>query len=153
MRKSVSKRDLTADAGVELDLRVRYAETDRMGVVYYANYFVWFEMGRAEYCRRLGFRYLELEELGYRLVVAEAHCIYHKPARYDDVVTVHTFLHKLARRLITFGYRVVRKGSTETLVEGETTHLCLDAAGKIKSIPEPFHRYLGQSPPRHDSHA
>jgi acyl-CoA thioester hydrolase len=149
----VSKRDLTEDAGIELDLRVRYAETDRMGVVYYANYFVWFEMGRAEYCRRLGFAYLDLEELGYRLVVAEAHCIYHNPARYDDVVTVLTSLRKRARRLITFGYRVVRKGSTETLVEGETTHLCLDAAGKIKSIPEPFHTYLGQSPSRRGSHA
>ena len=149
----MSKRDLTGDADVELDLRVRYAETDRMGVVYYANYFVWFEMGRAEYCRRLGFAYLDLEELGYRLVVAEAHCIYHNPARYDDVVTVYTSLRKRARRLITFGYRVVRKGSTETLVEGETTHLCLDAAGKIKSIPEPFHTYLGQRPFRHDSHA
>ena len=149
----MSKRDLTEDAGIELDLRVRYAETDRMGVVYYANYFVWFEMGRAEYCRRLGFAYLDLEELGYRLVVAEAHCIYHNPARYDDVVTVLTSLRKRARRLITFGYRVVRKGSTETLVEGETTHLCLDAAGKIKSIPEPFHTYLGQSPSRRGSHA
>jgi acyl-CoA thioester hydrolase len=149
----VSRRDLTEDAGVELDLRVRYAETDRMGVVYYANYFVWFEMGRAEYCRRLGFAYVDLEALGYRLVVAEAHCTYHNPARYDDIVTVRTFLRKLARRVITFGYRVVRKGSAERLVEGETTHLCLDAAGKIKSIPEPFHTYLGRSPTRHNRHA
>jgi acyl-CoA thioester hydrolase len=149
----VSKRDLTEETGVELDLRVRYAETDRMGVVYYANYFVWFEMGRAEYCRRLGFAYLDLEALGYRLVVAEAHCIYHNPARYDDVVTVQTFMQKLARRVIIFGYRVVRKGSMDTLVEGETTHLCLDAAGKIKSIPEPFHTYLGQNPARHNPHA
>ena len=157
MRSHAHKRGLVNDTVAELDLRVRYAETDRMGVVYYANYFVWFEMGRSEYCRQLGFQYLDLEELGYRLVVAEAHCTYRSPARYDDVVTVRTALHNLERRLLTFRYHVVRKKwvamPAETLVEGETTHLCIDAAGKIKSIPDPFRTYLAQRPPHHDSHA
>jgi acyl-CoA thioester hydrolase len=157
MRSHMHKRGLTNGTVAELDLRVRYAETDRMGVVYYANYFVWFEMGRSEYCRQLGFQYLDLEALGYRLVVAEASCKYRSPARYDDVVTVRTALHKLERRLLTFRYHVVRKKSVEmpaeTLVQGETTHLCIDAAGKIKTIPEPFLTYLAQSPPHHNSHA
>ena len=72
--RKLGRRVYKGDDYVELELRVRYAETDLMGVVYYANYLVWFEMGRSEYCRQRGFNYLELEELGYRLVVVEAYC-------------------------------------------------------------------------------
>jgi acyl-CoA thioester hydrolase len=129
---------------VDLDLRVRYAETDRMGVVYYANYLVWFEMGRSEYCRQRGFHYLELEEQGYRLVVAEATCKYRQSARYDDLVTVRTFLHALRRRAVCFRYLVVRKGTGETLVEGETKHLCIDAGNKVMTIPEPYFTHLAR---------
>jgi acyl-CoA thioester hydrolase len=132
------------DDCVELDLRVRYAETDRMGVVYYANYLIWFEMGRSEYCRQRGFKYLDLEELGYYLVVAEATCKYRKSAQYDEVATVRTSLHTLQRRSICFRYQVVRKGPRETLVEGETKHLCVDAAGRVKSMPDPYYTYLAQ---------
>jgi acyl-CoA thioester hydrolase len=149
----VSKRGLTGDDWVELDLRVRYAETDRMGVVYYANYFVWFEMGRSEYCRRRGFNYLDLEELGYRLVVAEALCKYRRPARYDEVVTVRTALQSFHRRSVAFRYQVVRKGPGETLVEGETKHLCVDAAGRITTIPDPYFTYLSPRPHGDDPHA
>jgi acyl-CoA thioester hydrolase len=136
---------------VELDLRVRYAETDRMGVVYYANYLVWFEMGRSEYCRQRGFNYLELEELGYHLVVTEALCRYRKPARYDDVVAVRTALHSLQRRSIRFRYQVLHKVSGETLAEGETKHLCVDAAGRATIIPDPYCTYLAQGLPIHDA--
>jgi acyl-CoA thioester hydrolase len=140
----VSRRVVSVDDCVELDLRVRYAETDRMGVVYYANYLVWFEMGRSEYCRQRGFQYLELEEQGYRLVVVEATCKYRQPARYDELVTVRTDLQSLQRRTVCFGYQVVRKGPGEILVEGETKHLCIDAAGKVTIIPEPYFTHLAQ---------
>jgi acyl-CoA thioester hydrolase len=153
MSTGVHRQDLKDRTCVEVDLRVRYAETDRMGVVYYANYFVWFEMGRSEYCRRLGFKYLDLEELGYYLVVAEALCKYRRPARYDEVATVKTSLHTLGRRSITFRYQVVRKGSEEILAEGETKHLCIDAAGRIRSIPDPYYTCLAQGFRSHDSHA
>jgi len=149
----VSPRLVRDDDCVELDLRVRYAETDRMGVVYHANYLVWFEMGRSEYCRQRGFNYLEMEEVGYRIVVAEATCTYRKPARYDDMITVKTSLSTLQRRSLCFSYQVVRKGSTETLVEGTTKHLCLDAAGRIKIIPEPYFTFLARGLQAHESHA
>ncbi|OGP53317.1 MAG: hypothetical protein A2Y65_05025 [Deltaproteobacteria bacterium RBG_13_52_11] len=123
-----------------------------MGVVYYANYLIWFEMGRSEYCRQRGFNYIELEELGYHLVVAEATCKYRKSARYDEVVTVRTSLHTLQRRSICFRYQVLRKGPGETLVEGETKHLCVDAAGRVKGIPDPYFTYLARGLPIHDSY-
>jgi len=140
----VNRRVVRGDDCMELDLRVRYAETDRMGVVYYANYFVWFEMGRSEYCRQRGFNYLELEEHGYRLVVAEASCTYRQPARYDELLTVRTFLHALGRSSVCFRYQVMRKGPAETLVEGKTKHLCIDAEGRARTIPEPYFTHLAQ---------
>ena len=145
----MGRRGRGGDDCVELDLRVRYAETDRMGVVYYANYLVWFEMGRSHYCRQRGFAYLDLEDLGYHLVVSEARCTYRKAARYDDLVTVRTFLNALQRRAVLFGYRVVHTGTEVTLVEGETRHLCIDATGRVKTIPEPYFTCLahGLQPP------
>ena len=140
----MSRRGVSGEDCVKLDVRVRYAETDRMGVVYYANYLVWFEMGRSEYCRQRGFHYLELEEQGYRLVVSEATCKYRQPALYDDLVTVKTVAHTLQRRGVCFRYQVVRKGSGETLVEGETKHLCIDDGGKITTIPEPYFTHLAR---------
>ncbi|MCJ7547831.1 MAG: acyl-CoA thioesterase, partial [Deltaproteobacteria bacterium] len=86
------------------------------------------------------------------IVVSEARCKYRKPARYDEVVLVRTFLHALQRRSICFRYQVLRKGSRETLVEGETKHLCLDAAGKIKVIPDPYFTYLARGLSTHESH-
>jgi acyl-CoA thioester hydrolase len=113
-----------------------------MGVVYYANYLVWFEMGRSHYCRQRGFAYLDLEGLGYQLVVSEVRCKYRKAARYDDLITVRTFLYALQRRSVLFGYQVVHQGTGVTLVEGETGHLCIDATGRVKTIPEPYFTYL-----------
>ena len=147
----MSRQEVRGDDCVELDLRVRYAETDRMGVVYFANYLVWFEMGRSEYCRQRDFNYLELEEQGYRLVVAEASCTYRKPAHYDELVTVKTSLHTLGWRSVVFRYQVVRKESEEILVEGKTKHLCIDAGGRVKTIPEPYLTHLarGHQPQPH----
>jgi len=123
---------------VDVDIRVRYAETDQMGVAYYANYLIWFEVGRTELCRNKGFRYKDLEELGYRLVVTEVYCKYRNSARYDEIVTVRTHLKEINKRRITFGYQIFRKEGEELIAEGETRHICVDSNGKTKSLPEKF---------------
>lgn len=124
--------------GVDTEIRVRYAETDQMGVAYYANYLVWFEVGRSEFCRAKGFQYADLEALGYRLVVSEVHCKYRNSARYDETILIRTRLKRLNKRMITFGYRVLRENSQEVIAEGETQHICVDANGRTKSLPEKF---------------
>ncbi len=123
---------------IDVDLRVRYAETDQMGVAYYANYLVWFEVGRAEFCRRRGFIYADLEKLGYRLAVTDALCHYRNSARYDELILVRTRLKELNKRMITFGYEILRKEDEELIAEGETRHICLDTTNKPKSLPETF---------------
>ena len=123
---------------VDCEIRVRYAETDQMGVAYYANYLVWFEVGRSEFCRRKGFCYADLEGLGYKLVVTDVHCRYRNSARYDEVVTVRTRLKGLNKRMITFGYQILQKDTDEVIAEGETRHICINSEGKTKSLPEPF---------------
>ena len=123
---------------VDFEIRVRYAETDQMGVAYYANYLVWFEVGRAEFCRKKGFIYADLEKLGYRLAVTDAKCHYRNSARYDDIVIVRTRLKELNKRMISFGYQILRKDQEELIAEGETRHICLDSTNKPKSLPEAF---------------
>jgi acyl-CoA thioester hydrolase len=125
---------------VDCEIRVRYAETDQMGVAYYGNYFIWFEVGRSEFCRRRGFCYANLEALGYQLVVTDAHCQYRSSARYDEEITVRTRLKRMNKRMITFGYQILRKDGDkeEVVAEGETRHLGLDLNGKPKSLPREF---------------
>jgi acyl-CoA thioester hydrolase len=123
---------------VDVDIRVRYAETDQMGVAYYANYLVWFEVGRSEFCRKREFRYVDLEALGYKLVVTDVHCRYRNSARYDETVIVRSKLKGVNKRMITFGYQILRKDQEEVIAEGETRHICVDSNGKTKSLPEKF---------------
>jgi len=123
---------------VDVDIRVRYAETDQMGVAYYANYLVWFEVGRSEFCRQRGFRYHDLEALGYKLVVSDVHCRYRNSARYDETIIVRTKLKGVNKRMITFEYQILREDREEVIAEGETRHLCVDPKGKTKSLPEKF---------------
>ncbi len=123
---------------VDSEVRVRYAETDQMGVAYYANYLIWFEVGRSEFCRRRGFIYADLEKLGYRLAVTDTRCHYRNSARYDELILVHTRLKELNKRMITFGYEILRKEDGEQIAEGETRHICLDRMNKPKSLPETF---------------
>jgi acyl-CoA thioester hydrolase len=124
---------------VDVDIRVRYAETDQMGVAYYANYLVWFEVGRSEFCRERGFRYGDLETSGYKLVVSDVHCRYRSSARYDETVIVRTRLKDANKRMITFGYQILRKDPKEEVIaEGETQHICVDSNGKTRSLPERF---------------
>jgi len=94
---------------VDMEVRVRYAETDKMGVAYYANYFIWFEVGRAELCRRKGFSYADLEALGFILVVTDAHCHYRSSAKYDEAIIIRTRLKGINKRMISFGYQLLRK--------------------------------------------
>jgi acyl-CoA thioester hydrolase len=124
---------------VDVEIRVRYAETDQMGVAYYANYLVWFEVGRSELCRAKGFRYADLEAMGYKLVVTDVHCRYRSSARYDETVVVRTRLKDANKRMITFGYQILRKDREEEVIaQGETQHICVDSYGKTKSLPGKF---------------
>lgn len=112
-------------------LRVTYRDTDRMGVVYYANYLVWFEIGRTELLRQAGHTYSELEEKGLVLPVIHCRCDYKKPARYDDLVRVRTRISRLSRAGISFHYQVFREETGELLAEGETRHPLVDKRGRI----------------------
>lgn len=129
---------------IDCEVRVRYAETDKMGVAYYGNYLIWFEVGRSEFCRKKGFSYAELEGLGYLLVVTDVHCRYRNPARYDDLLTVRTRLKGANKRIITFGYQILGKGTDVLIAEGETRHLSIDRNGKPRSLPEKFVNLLMQ---------
>jgi acyl-CoA thioester hydrolase len=131
---------------IDCDIRVRFAETDQMGVAYYANYLVWFEVGRGEYCRKKGFSYSKLESLGYRLVVTDVYCHYRNSARYDELVTVRTWLKRVHKRMITFAYQILRKDRSkeELIAEGETRHVNLDSTGAPKSLPKEFFDLLIQ---------
>ena len=123
---------------VDVEIRVRYAETDQMGVAYYANYLIWFEIGRSEFCRERGFSYADLEATGYKLVVTDVHCRYRNSARYDETLLIRTWLTGLNKRMITFGYQILRPEKEEVIAEGETRHLSLDSKGKPKSLPQEF---------------
>ena len=130
---------------VDCEVRVRYAETDQMGVAYYANYLVWFEVGRSEFCRKRGFSYADLEASGHKLVVTDVHCRYRNSARYDETVVIRTRLKKLNKRMITFDYQIFRQDGNEVIAEGETDHLSVGSNGKPKILPEEFRtRLAGQ---------
>ena len=131
----------------EAPLRVRYAETDKMGVVYHANYLVWFEIGRTEFCRARGFSYRDMEENENSfLVVAESYCRYKAPAYYDDVLVVRTHITELRRRSLRFGYEIIREPDGTVIAEGETGHVVTDASGRVRSLPPAFAELL-LSPP------
>lgn len=120
-------------------IRVRYKDTDRMGVVYYGNYFTFFEVGRAEYMRGLGFPYSELEKKGYTLVVVKAGARYHANVGYDSVITVKTAISDLRRVRVRFEYEIISEDNN-MLVEGHTVHACVDSTGKPVRIPRIFEK-------------
>jgi acyl-CoA thioester hydrolase len=123
----------------ETRIRVRYAETDQMGVVYHSNHFIWFEVGRVELLRQLGFSYKEMErEDGCFIAVADARCRYKAPVLYDDEVVVRTWLKNVRDKMIHFGYELLRAGSGELLAEGETTHIVANAQMKPRALPEKY---------------
>jgi len=124
----------------ETRIRVRYAETDQMGVVYHSNHFIWFEVGRVELLRQLGFTYKDMErEDGCFIAVVDAQCRYKAPVHYDDEVIVRTHLKHVREKVIRFGYEL-RSLTGVLLAEGETTHIVADARMKARALPE---KYLG----------
>jgi acyl-CoA thioester hydrolase len=117
-------------------VRVRYAETDKMGVVYYANYFVWFEVARADLLRSLGWTYREMEEEGVALPVIEAYCEYKQPARYDDELDVKAKGSMVSQVRMQFEYEVIRRLDGTMAAVGHTVHAALDRAGRPCRLPE-----------------
>lgn len=125
----------------ETTLRVRYAETDQMGVVYHSNYIIWFEVGRVEMLRQMGFTYREMEKQdGVHIAVVEARCRFKSPALYDDSIRIRSRLLNVRDSLLHFGYEIVRENDGLLLAEGETVHLVVDEQFKRIPLPE---KYLG----------
>jgi acyl-CoA thioester hydrolase len=123
----------------ETRLRVRYAETDQMGVVYHSNHLIWFEIGRVELMRQLGFSYRDMErDDDCFIAVAEARCRYRAPIYYDDEVVVRTKLKSVRESVVHFSYELVRGENGALLAEGETTHIVTDAKFKIAALPNKY---------------
>jgi acyl-CoA thioester hydrolase len=119
---------------VDTSFRVRYAETDAMGIAYHANYIVWFEVGRGEFMWQQGGSYADLESQGYYLPVTEVKARYLAPCRYGDVITVRTRVAELRSRQVVFGYEIVNVAG-QSLCTGETVHLCTDREGRVRALP------------------
>lgn len=130
-------------------LKVRYQETDQMGVVYHANYLVWFEIGRTDYIRQFGYSYGELEEIGLLLPVVEVYSRYLQPARFEDEILIYTQMDKHTGSKLVFTYQVKRKSDQQLLVKGSTTHLWTTRTMKRVNIrtkyPEIYHRLQSMS--------
>ena len=132
-------------------LRVRYAETDQMGVVYHANYLIWFEVGRVELMRALGFDYKTMEsEDDCHIVVVEAHCRYERPARYDQVLRVRSRVTEWRNRVIKFAYEIFLDDDSSLLATGYTTHVVCGRNGRPKSLPA---KYRSSLPHQHVSNS
>ena len=130
---------------VETRLRVRYAETDQMGVVYYANYLVWMEVARVNHCRALGFEYRDMEkDAGAYLAVTEAHCRYRSSARFDDEVVIESLIAQVRSRTIRFEYAMRRSESGQALAEGYTLHTVTNREGRMIRLPDAYRPFFEQ---------
>lgn len=127
----------------ETRIRVRYAETDQMGVVYYANYLVWMEVARVEWCRAAGFEYRDMErEEDAILAVSEATCRYRHPAHFDDEVLVRASILQARSRSIRFAYEMTRPADGKLLATGETLHTVVDHQGRARRLPDRYRPYF-----------
>ncbi len=137
------------DRAVDHEIRVRYSETDRMGIVYHANYIVWFEIGRTEFCRAAGMPYRRMEESGILILVTGVDCRYRQSARYDDAILIRTRMGEVGSRGLSFFYEILRKEDGARLAEGSTRHLFADPAARPIPIPSPireiFAAFVGES--------
>jgi len=130
---------------VEARVRVRYAETDQMGVVYHANYLVWFEVGRVEFIRHMGLSYKQMEtEENCMIAVVEANARYRSPARYDDELVVETRLTAVRSSVIRFSYKVLRVSDGTLLCEGQTVHVVVDREMKKTRLPQNYAERFAQ---------
>lgn len=124
-------------------VRVRYAETDQMGVVYHANFLVWFEVGRVELMRALGVEYKRMEgEDDCHIVVADAHCRYHHPARYDEELRIRTRIAESRNRMVKFSYEVFRDADGTLLANGHTIHIICGSNGRPKLLPDKYRKVM-----------
>lgn len=131
----------------ETRLRVRYAETDNMGVVYYANYLIWMEVGRLDLCKACGFNYRDMEnEDGIYLAVAESQCRYRAPAHFDDEVIVKTWIEAANTRIVTFGYEMRLAENDRRLATGSTRHVFVSRAMRPTHLPTKYHQLFGIAP-------
>jgi acyl-CoA thioester hydrolase len=131
------------DGWHETEVRVRYAETDQMGIAHNANYFVWFEVGRSELCRDQGFSYKEMEDDEDALMlVAESYCRHKASAYYDDILTVRTKVIEIRSRSLRFFYEIYRKSDETLVAEGETMHVVTDKNKKLRTLPEIYRNRL-----------
>jgi len=144
MHKSTAEMDF-----VETTVNVRYAETDQMGIVYYANYLVWFEVGRVAWCKAKGFHYAEMESTDKRyLMVAEASCRYKAPAQFEEDIIIKTGLAKATDRTIHYRYEIRKKSTGQLLATGETTHVVADMNFRPARLPDHYRRYFSLPPRR-----
>ncbi len=135
------------DGWHETEIRVRYAETDQMGIVHHSNYLIWFESGRSDLCRARGFSYKSMEEEENALmVVAESYVRYKSPALYEDLLTIRTQVAEVRSRSIRFVYEVFRPADEVLIAEGETLHLVTDENKKVRIVPEIYKKLLVGEP-------
>jgi len=132
---------------VETTFRVRYAETDQMGIVHHSSYVVWIEEGRSQLMRTRGNSYAQFEKEGLLLVVSELYLRYKQPACYDQRVTIRCWVESVRSRQLQFNYEVVDAETGAILVDGFTQHICLDRKGKVTRIPDEWQKFLRQSGP------
>ena len=134
----------------ETTVRVRYAETDKMGVVYHSNFIIWFEVGRVEMLRQLGFRYRDMErEDDCHIAVADVRVRYKAPARYDDEITIRTRLKNVRDSLLQFGYEIIRVEDGVLLAEGETTHIVVDSKFEKSALPQKYLKAFAKATGKH----
>jgi acyl-CoA thioester hydrolase len=142
-------RNIESPEYVEATVNVRYAETDQMGIVYYANYLVWFEVGRVAWCKAKGFHYAEMESRDGRfLMVAEASCRYKASARFEEDIVVRTALAKATDKVIHYRYEVCRKSTGQLLATGETAHVVTDLNFRPARLPDHYRGYFSLPPRR-----
>ena len=120
---------------IEFEERVRYSETDQMGVAHNTSYFGWFEIARTEFCRRKSIPYKSIEEQGYYLVVVEAFCKYKKPLRYDDNFFIRVYLKEIAPKKLVFTYELFEKDRKKKVASGHTVHIVTNARSKVCALP------------------
>jgi acyl-CoA thioester hydrolase len=123
-------------AAIEIEERVRYSETDPMGVAHNGSYFEWFEIGRTEFCRQNGLSYKDIEAQGYYLVVVEAFCKYRKPLRYDDIFLVRVSLREISAKKLVFDYELLTKEERKIVASGYTVHIVTNGRAEVSALPE-----------------
>ena len=134
---------------VDTVVNVRYAETDQMGIVYYANYLVWFEVGRVAWCKAKGFHYAEMESRDQRfLMVADATCRYKSPAHFEEEILIRTSLAKATDRVIRYRYELCEKASGRLLATGETAHVVTNPRCRPARLPDPYRKFFSLPPRR-----